>query len=435
MIQSRRVLPMIAALALSLHGCPSGESECTGPGCEEEGPGPERRCEASTDCAIGFNCQNGACVEAPICSADRQCPMGQRCISGGCFIVDPPDGGQPEPEPAPEPEPEGGCRGCVQESPQGPVCVPGTFDAACGGGGQPCRACGQGQSCDEGVCARTIACGPENCEGCCRGEICEDGGADGACGFGGLQCQRCANGASCQEGECSTPCGPDNCAGCCDDFGECDPFGDLDFACGVNGARCRACGGDQACSGGACIDLGCAETCGGCCSGDVCLGGNAGNACGDNGAFCQDCGPGRLCQGNTCALDPRSRWDVLLLSAVVSATNANGDAWDAFGGNPDPYIQMTTTDGVTSAEARSTTLNDTTSPSWFENVLTNVVAEALLGSLIFRVFDDDTFSDTAMASCSTRLEESFFDGGTLTITCPASGDLTQATIRFQVHRH
>ena len=124
-----------------------------------------------------------------------------------------------------------------------------------------------------------------------------------------------------------------------------------------------------------------------------------------------------------------------MLSADVANLNADNLAWDTFGGLPDPYIILTATDFIDTFRGQSAYDADTTSPVWGENVLTAVPAEALQASLTIRVMDSDTFADNVMAECVTQVTEDLFTGNTLSITCPESENLTEATVRFQIHRN
>ena len=57
-------------------------------------------------------------------------------------------------------------------------------------------------------------------------------------------------------------------------------------------------------------------------------------------------------------MDPRSRWDLVIISADLNETSPSGEAWDAFGGLPDPYVEVTATDGLEVFEEVSPALRD-----------------------------------------------------------------------------
>ena len=440
----------LLALMTALTGCLAGET-CTGAGCDDGNNGfvnngPNNNvsgCAENDDCPIGFVCGNdNTCERAGGCIDDNGCPVGQQCVEGGCYLIDPPEPDVPDRPDIPstpdimEEEVFEGCQGCVRQTDEGELCLPGTFDEACGRAGAVCETCGEGEGCDEGTCVDLPGCDPDNCDGCCdENDQCRTGTSLSACGNSGFECQRCTNGSTCEEGQCIIPCGPESCGGCCDN-GICTEFANTNVACGRNGESCQQCGDNQQCDEGRCIDLTCADTCDGCCSDSTCLSGTSSTDCGFNGSACVDCGPGRLCNDGSCVLDPRSRWNLVIIEAQLSETNPNGDSWDAFGGQPDPYLMAEATNFVEEFEGRTTTLDTQTNPFWLENVLTNVPADALTNNLTLTVFDDDAFpfDDTIMAVCNTRIDEELFTGERLPVTCRAGQDTTEATISFRIDR-
>ena len=391
-------------------------------------------CDGPSDCPIGKTCMNQMCVSATEqCVSDEDCGADRRCDDGVCFAkereVRPvPDGGIPDP-----PEDDmgtGGCAGCID--PVTGACLDGNTEAACGGGGADCSTCEGDAVCDEGACVMPQTCDTTNCDGCCNADgECVAGDADTACGTGGDACQQCSAPAVCGDGACVVPCNEDTCDGCCDADGECIA-GDADAACGSGGVACAACGTDQTCSTGECVDLGCSETCNGCCDGDQCLSGNLESACGWFGDACVSCGTGMECSVGQCVVDPDSKWDIQVVSATVPDRDANGDTWDSFGGLPDPFVRLETEDGVNTFSAETDDVPNTTTPFYFDTILTGVPARALQDRLTVWVRDADTFGSTTMGSCYSEFVQSDFSGAAFDINCPANNDQVAVTVRLRV---
>jgi hypothetical protein len=142
----------------------------------------------------------------------------------------------------------GNCSGCCTQD--GICWMGGADNAHCGGGGSPrdgwlCIDCGPGYVCDTSndtpfpIC--TIACSPQNCQGCCVGGVCSTGTAPSSCGMGGNACTQCAQGQSCVNGACVTlsQCGPTLCAGCCQN--DVCFVGSNNATCGTGGGPCQNC--------------------------------------------------------------------------------------------------------------------------------------------------------------------------------------------------
>jgi hypothetical protein len=206
----------------------------------------------------------------------------------------------------------------------------------------------------------------------------------------------------------------------------------LDIACGVH-AFCDGPGPDGGMPPSSCGP----STCGGCCSGDTCLGGTSATACGSGGAVCVDCGPGRLCSGGGCVIDPASRWNVIVQSVEVNATDAAGEAWDAFGGAPDPFVEVYAGNrdnyvGGTSAGS------DVFSFTYDQRVATDLRADALQAYLAFAVWDQDTADHDRVGACKYEpLGEGPFDEATVTLECarvPADGQ-AGFTLRWRLERN
>lgn len=163
-----------------------------------------------------------------------------------------------------------------------------------------------------------VACGVQNCGGCCSLDgACHMGpnnDGDEFCGAHGEPCEKCdvdAGFHGCKSGTClrfGQPCSPTNCSGCC--FGGICASGSHDNACGAKGEACALCAPDkgETCTalpdgGGTCGAAVCsAKTCSGCCLGNVCAVGSQDFACGAGGAECQDCVFfGKSCKAHQCA--------------------------------------------------------------------------------------------------------------------------------------
>lgn len=372
------------------------------------------------------------CVSATAqCVNDSDCGPDRRCDDGICFAkereVRPvPDGGIPDPD-----EDMGGCGGCIEMATG--ACLPGDLQAACGGGGADCIACGADEICAEGSCETPPTCDASNCDGCCNGDVCEPGSAATACGSGGAACQQCDDGATCEGNVCVAACGPDTCTGCCAD-GTCVP-GDDDDMCGGAGAACSDCGDDETCTGGTCVSLSCSQTCDGCCDGSTCLSGGLDNACGAFGDACVSCGTGLSCSLGQCVVDPNSRWDVQVVSATVPDRDVNNETWDSFGGLPDPYVRLVAADGGQTWDEETSFQSDTLTPLWVETILLDVPARALQDMLTIYVRDSDTFADNTMGACFTSLVQSDFNGQTFDVTCPESNEYVRLTVRLRVFPH
>ena len=314
------------------------------------------------------------------------------------------------------------CQGCLGED---GTCQAGDTPSACGALGQACVACGEGTVCAEGSCVEPPACGSDNCDGCCDGDECRPGDAPDACGATGLQCAACPAGSACSDGACQLPCA-DSCTGCCDAAGACVGVTEQSAAaCGLASEACAACSDGLECIEGACISAACAADCDGCCDGDECLGGLEFGACGSGGIACQGCADGTLCDDGGCVPDAAVVWDLLIIDAEVASLDEFGDAWDVFGGLPDPYARAEI-DGLV---AETDWVSDTDVPVWNELVATGLTAEALQDTWTLSVFDSDLTADTLIASCDLALPEDAF-GVAVSLEC-SDGEWVAWTLSFQ----
>jgi hypothetical protein len=222
-------------------------------------------CEMATSCgplSCSGCCQDGMCltgVDDEACGAAgaacAPCDVGN---NEGCQVIDAKSGGYCATTAK-------GCgigncgTGCCDVYDN---CQPGDTDLYCGGVVTNGRAifCGTcSGSCASGTCD-TKRCGPENCgSGCCSADgSCWKGGLDGEhCGYGGLLCVDCGPGYDCivapsPTGDvCSVACDPNNCQGCCG-AGVCST-GLTVSACGAGGDACVQCVDGQSCVDGECV--------------------------------------------------------------------------------------------------------------------------------------------------------------------------------------
>lgn len=263
-------------------------------------------------------------------------------------------------------------------------------------------------------------CRPGTCNGCCADKnTCVSGTENGACGSGGLACDTCSKNATCTAGRCVSACGPDNCPGCCDKSGAC-VTGDQTDACGSGGGACTACSANQSCSGGQCVSTSCSTSCNGCCDSAGCEAGDQASACGSGGGSCAMCGTNETCSMGSCVVDPGSHWDIVAVSADLSATDSSGSSWDPFGGLPDGYMYVKAGgNAVAQVTGQSATVCDTLSPNWNNQViLSDVPASTLFDKFEISVWDDDGLGgvgDDEMC-VSTDLKNSFF-GYLVEVTC------------------
>ncbi len=277
-----------------------------------------------------------------------------------------------------------------------------------------------------------LSCTAKNCAGCCRNDQCQEGREGGACGAGGAQCETCSPGESCRDGRCEKPCSPDTCIGCCDGTGKCQD-GTTSATCGAGGISCKACTSGFTCSSRQCIDVSCKTTCTtGCCSASGCQSGVTQAACGKGGAVCAVCGSGRTCKAGACAIDPASLWDVIIVSAELPPSTPGGNAWDGFGGLPDPFCKAFSSEGTSSHSGQTATENDTLTPFWGTKTLISVRASELLSSFSVEVWDADTAFNDHVGGCKIPLLPSVFDGLLMKTTCPATASGVSIKISYRV---
>lgn len=261
--------------------------------------------------------------------------------------------------------------------------------------------------------------------------MCGDGtcspGAGESCSACPADCGSCA---ACGNGSCETGIG-ESCTSCPADCGGCVGCGN--GTCDA-GEDCGSCPGDC----GACTTTCGPANCAGCCDGDACLSGTSPTGCGSGGNVCMVCGPGFVCSGaGSCAVDPASRWSVVLGTLTVEPTRYDGEAWDAFGGAPDPFVGVvigsdTATPLYSGAGSDTFTVSFTADP-----VATNVRADALQAYLAFDVFDEDVSAHDVVGACVTNVTEAAFAGTLQTMNCPRNPSRMQSgfTLTWRLVRY
>lgn len=330
----------------------------------------------------------------------------------------------------------GACQGCIGLSGE---CLPGDSILDCGGGGNACATCEQGDQCIDQQCETPPSCNADNCDGCCQPDAtCVEVGdqTGNECGSGGLACTSCDSGI-CDLGTCVEACDETTCAGCCagPTIDDCLEIGNAQSqeACGLGGAACEDCGTGITCTQGTCVDASCSADCpDGCCDGITCRDGDSNDECGTGGEACFSCGADQTCSSGVCVVDPDSLWNFVVVSFDVPTVDGDGDAWDGGGGAPDVYIDVTL--GVNTAEpatGTTTTIDNQftqqLNPPNGETVITNVPASKILDSIELDVNDEDAFNDDDMiVIIDNSPPEALFGGGLFQL---ATGGFT---IRFRV---
>ena len=178
-------------------------------------------------------------------------------------------------------------------------------------------------------------------------------------------------------------------------------------------------------------------TCDGCCDGETCLAGDSDDECGGGGAACQSCGRwGECSEAAICELAADTRWDVVMVSASVSAVNQGGTNWDGGTDRPDVYVRAFATEPGSGTHLDDRTDDhETLTPTWNETLFANLAGGALEGMQI-ELFDDDDNDDDTMGDCvaGIRLEDA--EAGELELDCPrglfAGRDRAGWTLRIRL---
>lgn len=159
-------------------------------------------------------------------------------------------------------------------------------------------------------------------------------------------------------------------------------------------------------------------TCSGCCSGGTCVSLWTTSQCGSGGGACMTCMAHYICPAGACELDPTSAWNVTLETLSVSTTKYDGSAWDAFGGAPDPFVNVIV-GARTMPPVMSGTATDTFAVTYDGSPTVMLVgADALEAYLEFDVWDSDVSSNDEIGACTFPVTVATFSGATQTLTCP-----------------
>jgi len=131
------------------------------------------------------------------------------------------------------------------------------------------------------------------------------------------------------------------------------------------------------------------------------------------------CDPAFTCSGaGACVVDPASRWNVVLERLTVNTQNTSGDAWDALGGAPDPFIEVRV--GSESASpSRSGAGSDTFTVDFSGGATaSNVRADAIKTHIDFTAWDEDATAHDVIGRCFySGLSDAAFGGTTQTLNC------------------
>ena len=124
---------------------------------------------------------------------------------------------------------------------------------------------------------------------------------------------------------------------------------------------------------------------------------------------CGSCAAYEVCSSSgLCAINPSSSWFLAVGSAQIATTKSTGDAWDAFGGAPDPFVMLDA--------RRTSTVQDSFTPTWNEGA-TYTAGTLLNVGVSVQVLDEDvSANDTIGGPSQLVLKESDLRRGSLTVT-------------------
>lgn len=97
------------------------------------------------------------------------------------------------------------------------------------------------------------------------------------------------------------------------------------------------------------------------------------------------------CANQSCGLDPQSMWRVRPTMGTVTMRKPNGDNWDGFGGEPDPYVNLYCPATASSITVTSSEASNTLTPSWTTGSCVLTAAQLLSAGFAFSVYDADGF--------------------------------------------
>lgn len=108
---------------------------------------------------------------------------------------------------------------------------------------------------------------------------------------------------------------------------------------------------------------------------------------------------------------------MVLGTLTVQSTTYDGEAWDAFGGAPDPFVGVVI--GSESAPPLYSGAGSDTFTVTFGAgaIASGVRADALQAYLAFFAYDEDVSSNDFIGGCYTTVTEATFTGAMQTMTC------------------
>jgi hypothetical protein len=191
---------------------------------------------------------------------------------------------------------------------------------------------------------------------------------------------------------------------------------------------CKACTSPETCQHpqGTCVDASqCSpSSCSGCCEGSQCLSGTGTSSCGSGGKPCQTCSSNQLCQSGACALDPSSKWGIVIGDAEIDTAKS----WDTLVyTEPDPFVELT----VSSTSGKTTTKKDTYFPKWDELLFTATAKEITASGMSLEVRDSDLYGSELIGSCIVTVDENVLQAGAGYISgCGSAGHIKELTFTF-----
>lgn len=194
--------------------CNTARHSCEPPGNGNGQPGggtKPQACKAAADCALGSECQNGACQPAPVlanhCVFSRECGTGGVCQDAacqkGCQDAGACGTGRACTDGRCQPAPGSACvldTGCGA----GKTCIDGVCHPRCAKDAE-CQAQNKNDICVQGVCRADERRLPEcklNAD-CSDGRECVNAQCRAFC-FAASDCAKCTDGNVCQTGYCMT---------------------------------------------------------------------------------------------------------------------------------------------------------------------------------------------------------------------------------------
>lgn len=179
----------------------------------------------------------------------------------------------------------------------------------------------------------------------------------------------------------------------------------------------------------------CQQSCAGCCVGSTCKSGDTRQACGTSGDACQACAKGNECRQQGCFPRASSRWDVIVQSGTVPTGNGS-TYWDSGRDDPDPYVMVTVDGAATTKSGQTKDIDGSTSPTWNETVIENVLAPDLgvPAAADIKVYDEDPLnSDDLMAECSASFQAAeLYASIPGKVTCAGAGSAPDSPLYFRL---